>query len=437
MKRLSLTNLTLLVALALSSVAAYYSIIGLVAIFPGAQIPIIVMGIILEIAKLTTTLWLRTYWDRCGVVLKLYLVPAVVTLALITSLGIFGFLSKAHIDQGLDSGNVSSQVALIDEKIKTQKENIKSSREALAQMDLQVNQVITKGDTQVSAERSVQIRRQQAKERATIGKEIDAANAIIGKLNEERAPIASQLRKVEAEVGPIKYVAAMIYGDNAEAGILEKAVRWVIILLVLVFDPLAVAMLLAANQSRLWDLDEPKTKLQLSEVAPTIPDDDITTLPAEMAMVQPEVKASSSDPISVITEGVTKVIDPEYKDLPAGYVSYQGKHMQKDVLKHMRPDLFLKLDDSKASNTNFGIEFPPTAKLGDTFVRVDILPNRVYKFNGDNWILVDKTQTSSYMDQNYIKHLVAKIDSGEYDVELLSENEKQLIEEYLTSQKPA
>ena len=257
-KFISLSNLTLLVALSLSTVAAYYSIIGLTAIFAGAVIPIIVMGSILEIGKITTTVWLRKYWHRCGWVLKLYLVPAVVLLALLTSMGIFGFLSKAHMDQGIVSGDSQSKLALYDEKIKTQKDNIETARKALTQMDAQVDQMLGRTDTDKGAERAVQIRRQQAKERTLLQNDIANAQKESSKLNEERAPIAAEVRKVEAEVGPIKYIAALIYGDNPDATILERAVRWVIILIVLVFDPLALVLILAADQTFMWH--RPKRK---------------------------------------------------------------------------------------------------------------------------------------------------------------------------------
>ena len=255
-KYLSLSFLTLLVALALSTVAAYYSIIGLTAIFAGAVIPVIVMGSILEVGKITTTVWLRKYWGRASWVLKLYLVPAVIALALLTSMGIFGFLSKAHMDQGITSGDVQAKLSLYDEKIKTQRENIELARKALTQMDNQVDQRLSRGDSENSAERAVSIRRQQAGERSKLQKDIGDAQQVIQKLNEERAPIAAENRKVEAEVGPIKYIAALIYGDNADNNMLESAVRWVIILLVIVFDPLAIALVLAANASREWDEEE-------------------------------------------------------------------------------------------------------------------------------------------------------------------------------------
>ena len=206
----SLSNGALLVALTLSTIAAWYSIIGLTAIFSGAVMPIIIMGSALELAKITTTVWLRKYWHRCALIMKIYLVPAVVLLALLTSMGIFGFLSKAHLDQGIGSGDIAAKVQLLDEKIKVQKDNISSDRAMLAQMDQQVNDIMSKGDSERSVERSVAIRKQQAPERARILKDIEVSNTTIQKLNEERAPIASEFRKTEAEVGPIKYIAACL-----------------------------------------------------------------------------------------------------------------------------------------------------------------------------------------------------------------------------------
>lgn len=251
---------TLFVALAISIIAAYYSIIGLTAIFAGAFVSIVVMGTVLEVAKVTTTVWLHKYWTRSGYTIKLYLTTAVITLAFLTSMGIFGFLSKAHIDQGVPTSDVSSQVALFDEKIKTERDNIDTARKALQQMDNQVDQLLSRGTTEQNAERAVLIRRQQAKERTALQNDIAKSQETIRKLNEERAPIASQLRKVEAEVGPIKYIAALIYGDNPDATLLERAVRWVTIVIVAVFDPLAIILILAANNSLAWEREDRKKR---------------------------------------------------------------------------------------------------------------------------------------------------------------------------------
>jgi hypothetical protein len=145
--------------------------------------------------------------------------------------------------------------------------------------------------------------------------------------------------------------------------------------------------------------------------------------------VDSELTVDSVEPIA--TEGVTQ--QKPYEELDGGYVVYDGKHMSMDVLKNMRPDVLkLVADNQRESNPSFGTEFPRLANKGDTFVRVDVLPNRVYKFDGTRWISVNKENSSYLHDEEYIKYLIQKIDNGEYDVELLSDSEKEQIEEYLT-----
>lgn len=544
---LNLSNLTLLVALALSTVAAYYSIIGLTAIFAGAVIPIIVMGSILEVGKITATVWLRKYWHKSGLLLKLYLVPAVVALALLTSMGIFGFLSRAHMDAGITSGDIQAKLALYDEKIKTQRDNIDIARKALQQMDAQVDARLNRGDSEAGAERAVQIRRQQASERTKLQKEIGDAQKEIARLNEERAPIAAENRKVEAEVGPIKYVAALIYGDNPDSNLLERAVRWVIILLVVVFDPLAIALVLAANSSKEWDkeidddkdatninpepegvtirpfteeekeiLDKPiegstpwptewKEPEPIKEkvVEEKVPEATISSTDNEKTdftkyaylnrpwsdkvpgidrsgpqVYKPDVITETNEPVEVSDEAVDNigkkleilqkihnpvteesteptpeptpepakevVIEIEnvtkesaVKDLMDGYVSFENKVFSKVALKELRPDLFLLSADAiKQSTTNFGTEFPRVSNKGDIFVRVDVLPNKAFKFDGKKWIEINKHISSSYLyDDEYMKYLANKISSGEYDVDMLTENEKISVETFITKNK--
>jgi len=252
-----MTYLLFAVALGLSAVAAYYAVAGLVAIFAAAAIPIMIMGSLLEASKLVVASWLYRNWVEIPKLFKAYFLTALITLMLLTSMGIFGFLSKAHLDQAIPTGDVSAKLALIDEKIKTEKENINASRKELTQLDAQVDQTLARTTEASGADKSIAIRRAQQKDRTRILNEIGTAQAKIAKLNEERAPIAAEVRKVEAEVGPIKYIAALIYGDNPETDVLEKAVRWVIIMIVLVFDPLAVLMLVAAN----WNLKKEQSSL--------------------------------------------------------------------------------------------------------------------------------------------------------------------------------
>lgn len=248
-KQDGLTILLFVTAIALSATSAFYAVSGLVAIFAAAVIPIIVMGSMLEVSKLVVASWLYRNWKYTSVLLRSYFCIALTVLMLLTSMGIFGYLSKAHLDQAVPTGDVASKVAILDEKIKTEKDNVSAARKALQQMDTQVDQTIARTTDDKGAERSVQIRRGQQKERNTLLAEIGSAQTRIARLNEERAPIASELRKVEAEVGPIKYIAALIYGDNPDQNLLEKAVRIVIIMIVIVFDPMAVLMLIAVNQT--------------------------------------------------------------------------------------------------------------------------------------------------------------------------------------------
>ena len=249
-------------AFVLSGIAAYYSVIGLIAIFSAAAIPVAVMGGSLEAAKLVVASWLYRYWKSIPFLMKAYFTSALVILMLITSMGIFGFLSKAHSDQSLVSGDVTAKIAVYDEKIKTAKENIDANRKALKQMDESVDQVMGRSTSETGADKAVALRRSQQKERGRLIAEIETYQKTVSSLNEERAPIAAEVRKVEAEVGPIKYIAAMIYGDNPDENSLERSVRWLIILLIVVFDPLAVLMLIAANltQIKQKEWQEEKTK---------------------------------------------------------------------------------------------------------------------------------------------------------------------------------
>ena len=478
-KIFNISNYALLTALTLSVIAAWYSIQGLMAIFAAAVIPIIIMGSALEIAKVVTTVWLHYYWDRATWAIRLYLVPAVIVLALITSMGIFGYLSKAHMDQAVPSGDVAAQVSILDEKIKTEHDNIDASRKALQQMDQQVDQMLGRTDNDKGAERAVQIRKQQARERTGLQKDIQDAQSKIVKLNEERAPIASKLRKVEAEVGPIKYIAALIYGDNPDSNLLERAVRWVIIILVFVFDPLALCLVIAAITSKEWDqegwdkekepdegpvteeviekLIEDVSLHQSDPVQEELPkyepddgpltDEQIETIKEKVEKIPTESISSTlfEEPIEesvqgptageeIKTEGVTKENPVTTSD--GGYVKYSNKMYQENALKQLRPDLSLQIDTATNPTTNFGTTFPSLAKNGDVFVRVDVLPNKVFKFDGGKWIELSKSMINSTLyNTDYIHFLIDKLDKGEYDVANITEAEAAAIEEYLKTKK--
>ena len=244
-------SLLLLVALCISAVAAYYSIVGLAAIFAAAVIPIVIMGSVLEVGKIATTIWLHTYWNRIPWISKAYLTTAVVVLMFITSMGIFGFLSKAHIDQTMSVGDNSVQIEVIDSKIQRQEKRISDAEMVINQLDQAVNTLI-EYDRVRGPSGAIAVREEQREERKTLNGIIDEAADIIASLRQEKLIFQKEQIAIEAEVGPIKYIAELVYGD-ANKDLLEQAVRWVIIVIVFVFDPLAVMLVLSATMTFTWN----------------------------------------------------------------------------------------------------------------------------------------------------------------------------------------
>jgi len=564
----------LAVALLIEIVGAYYSITGLAAIFSGAVVPISIMGGSLELGKVTAAVWLKNNWDRAGITYKMYLLPAVAMLMLITSMGIFGYLSKAHNDQNLVSGDVQSKILIYNEKIKTAKENIEADRKQIKQMDDAVDQVMARSTTEGGADKSNAIRKSQARDRASLAKDIEANQKIIAQLNDQAAPIRAEVRKVEAEVGPIKYIAKLIYGDNPDANILEKAVTWVIMIIVAVFDPLALVLILAAQQSirwargedsaeqekeesveswfdrvrqraRFWDqepdhpdmegfattveelepvvdqhthiapedyyramglfeqeyytdpyindsntkqveLDDPEVELDFAEWQPQTDVTQDPDPPGWMFTAAPHPAAASEPESDPYAHVVIPEVHPEdrlhlmAKNLyMSGFPGvdermFHAQHQAGDIdrlpwhseehINNMpisdgeRKQLIdrfvtnfvlspkttfveidpLGLEPDNAVNKitgevrGFGTQFPIDPTKGDMFLRVDRLPSQLYKFNGVNWIEVDKTLTDNHAyDQAYIDHLIAKIESGEFDPDLLSDAERDSIEQRL------
>ena len=637
--------LTLLTALTISGVAIYYSVSGLAAIFSAAVIPIIIMGGVLEVSKLVTAVWLHRFWGIATWWLKTYLSIAVVVLMLITSIGIFGFLSKAHdtasgnateaiatvnrIDgqiareenriqiledriNGLQSGDgfdVSSsiaqqqeiisgargavqadidynqtQITAINERLDRDLEALETSLTADIQVqtdklvpldelvasyrDEEDSGFINRTDNRGEAERVLQ---EQKPERDAIAAEItrlrdsardreselrreasvavreaqgnindyraqtqetvDAATAEINRLREqsnssqdddlaqidewnitidniyntidslrdEKFESEQAVRLVESEVGPIRYIAEFFTGtEDADASLLETAVSWLIMVIIFVFDPLAVLLLIASQytfeqrrkenpsleKSEIDDGPEPlqesvinqeleeavehfarpeldftllETRIEQAQKAikdwedsqkevldsieevepePTEPEPEVEEVETEFKEYEGNKEEETPEPEEIETTGVTieQVISPD--DESDYMLDPEGRSIHKDALKSLHPELFLQTDNSNASSTSFGESFPTVAMKGDTFVRVDQMPNRVYKFEGKAWIEIQKEGTDTYLyNEEYINHLVEKIQTGEYDVDLLSDSERQQIEIYLQNDK--
>ena len=718
--------LILFVALALSGIAAYYSIIGLTAIFAAAVVPIIVMGGILEVAKLACTVWLHQNWQRARMVMKIYLVPAVGILMFITSMGIFGFLSKSHIEQSALGTEQIAQVKVIDDKLvraqaKVQRWNdeigrlnrgetsgridglisreqerienanlriqpqidqenakIKGFREQatveveqqnkrlsdaqkrtqadialaekrLAQLDKDVAAYTSQGTIKGgvftadidNVKKGNQLRAQQkperdqlaksiqqakqneigvasrvqreitninkrlseqikgvednvAKIRASINNTIESANNNIAKytleagssnknvdarikeleqnieniqpeideLREEKFVFEKQYRQFEAEVGPVKYIAQLIYGDNPDQNLLEAAVRWVIILIVAVFDPLAIMMLLAATETFAWRREERYATTEKQETtvsAVETPEEVPSPLPVEETeQVQEQEEPEPAQPVEngradeelsetrsedkfdggetgVDTEEpkqdnktlnrtlhvehivlpdpeVGEKIDydheyvpnPEIEEELTGSDLAELEEINKDntiisesdsettptisnetaniynwqqfeeidlvdpnnpekrakrIWKRLNPNDTLKNQEAmeeqgiieevpwqkyiEASDeeldqfvvSGFGTSFPSDPIKGDSFVRVDSLPSKLYRWNGTSWIEIDKNNSDTFANNpEYVQYLIDKLGSGEYDPDLLTDAERLQIESQLKSQ---
>ena len=485
----------LTVALIISAIAEYYSIVGLMAIFAASPIAVAVMGAALGVGKITGAVWLKINWARAKWTYKVYLCSAVVLLMALTSIGCFGFLSKAHSDQSLIGGDVQSKIAIYDEKIKTAKENIEADRKQLKQMDEAVDQVMARSTTEEGATKSNAIRRAQARDRTALAKSIEANQKLIGALNDEAAPIRAEIRKVEAEVGPIKYIAALVYGDNPDANLLEAAVRWVIILIVVVFDPLALVLILAAQQSIRWakdeqerkeeeklfhddarqelendpelnltpdpyvaDVGEKPTQEELDEIKESLQEEKLSSATAQSASPNNDFDISKHPYLNAPFAHFKNLKPMVYK--PETVSEPEVEHPQSaESVSDTKPSKFVKVaetaprikvesppvpetlnirklqpDNVEATSTKsgFGIKFPDSSAKGDMFLRVDYLPNKLFKHNGVKWIEVDKDKTDSYTyDEQYIQYLIEKIKSGEYEIDQLSDTEQDLVAQQL------
>ena len=247
---MKLSILTFITSLAIAAVAAWYSIIGLTTIFSAAVVPIIIMGVVLEIGKLVAAAWLYQNWKETNVLLKSYLVSAIVVLMLITSMGIYGFLSKSHIDAGINTTEISVKLERLDNRINGEQRQIDRAEKTLKQLDDRLEKMnegwfITRG---------IQQREKEQEERQQLNNIIKKSESEIDKLLDKKSEYQLEVKNFEVEVGPIKYIAALVYGDEAK-NYLDNTVRYVILLLIFVFDPLAVLLLISANQSYRKELE--------------------------------------------------------------------------------------------------------------------------------------------------------------------------------------
>ena len=493
--------LTLFTALSMATVAAVFAIYGIIAIFAGMPQFALVMGAVIELGKVVGISWLYRNWSE-PTKIKYAMAPLVLVAVMLTSMGIFGLLSKAHLEQTSPVANNEVQITRLDQQIAREQSRIADSEEVISQLD-QTVQTLIDFDRIRGDDGALAVRESQAEQRELLRQTIDTAQAELDRLEDQKLELTQELTAIALEVGPVKYLAELVYGTETDRT--EEAVRWVIIAFIFVFDPMAILLLMAANYTfdqrnkkpveviHQEPIIENKEEPNVEKTTEELNNDDTTndadtTITSQQSDSEPEVTAAGStigtndsqetdertderdfvpvqpegsidiitsiqdQPSSVddaaqamsesaakkkepnkeiITDGVTPIID-----VGDGYVEYNNHLYQKDALKEINPSLFsLKIDNASIPNSSFGTQFPKIAKKKDMFVRVDVIPNKVYRFEGSKWIEINKNLSNTYLyDQEYIKYLVEKIDKGEYDIDLLSEQEKIQIEEYLSSQ---
>jgi hypothetical protein len=403
------------------------------------------MGTTLEVSKLVAASWLKAYWSQIPKLMKSYMSIAVIVLMVITSMGIFGYLSKAHLDQNIVSGDVMSKISIFDEKIKTSRDNIDANRKALKQMDEAVDQVMGRSSDEKGAEKAVQIRRSQQKERARLQSEIQTEQKTIASLNEERAPIAAEVRKVEAEVGPIKYIAALIYGDNPDQNILEKAVTWVIMIIVFVFDPLAVLMLLAAQMTWAWRKEENDDVQLVHDTVPAYVEepmndakyeqDDGPLTEEQIEQIQELAKENLPNGELIVKDELfpkEEAVETVDSTMPVADIDAWNKMIEAaeaEVAKEKESTLQERLAtgetyiDGAGKEVNLleGYEFPENPVAGDEFKKLSTTEDsREYIFNGDQWV---NTETS---DTDALLQILAQVEESKKKTYIVKEDNQQV-----------
>lgn len=265
--------LTLITAISIAAVAAYFSIIGLASIFSGAFISVVVMASALEIGKLVAATWLHLEWKSTGWFTRSYLTFAVIVLMFITSMGIFGYLSKAHMEQSVSDGGINElQISNLESQIARQQSIVTDAETVLSQLDQQVS-VLIEYDRIRGPAGSIAVRENQSDERQALNETIDAAYIRIEELQGNLFDLRKDKLALEIEVGPLKYIAELIYGANAE-NYFDQAVRLVILLIVSVFDPLAVILLIVSVKA----IRTAPTKSRSEDLSPLVNEDQIMVM---------------------------------------------------------------------------------------------------------------------------------------------------------------
>lgn len=247
--------LTLFSAISLSLCSGFFSIYGLTSLFTGNTVSIICMGCSLEVAKIIGTVWIHKNWNnnKFTFFLKSYMVMAIFVLMLITSMGVFGYLSFMHINDKAAASDISFQTSYIEDQILREKQTIESNKKQIEIMDKSLSAYID--NNKVST--GLSVRKSQQQERQEINKNISESYTNINALTQKLEPLKHSIAQISQKLGPIEYVGRLLFDDFA--GNTDKAVRAMILLIIFVFDPFAIVLMIAANIT--WhDLHKPIEK---------------------------------------------------------------------------------------------------------------------------------------------------------------------------------
>ena len=421
---MNLSFVLFVVALAISAFAEFYSILGLMAIFSGAAISLAIIGSFLGVGKIVTIMWIRQYWHESNKHLRTFLMTIAVILSLLTNIGMFGFLSKAHSVSSLEIDSVQLKLNVINDKLKSVEYLINEQETRRQEMQDVVDTLIA-AEKPTGAER---VRKNQQAERQTIDSKLTELRETRNQLKIEANTIQSSIMHIEADVGPIKYLAQLVYGDKADKSVMDKAIQILIIALVCVIDPLAIALVLAASWTRQHEARSMKESQKPVEVAKPEPIVEQTTqqpeppkvkrkyvrkkkpeasiptselqVPENVLEVQtPQTSATTQEPVQTNTSVVKPVktkFTPNFtrqtkqiiRTFNKGeYIQHENKRTHIRAVRQAKPELFLDSHDAeKASMVLFSAEnWPQHAEYGDKFYRIDVLPHIKYEFNGTGW----------------------------------------------------
>ena len=425
---LNLSTVLFVVALAISAFAEFYSILGLMAIFSGAAVSLAIIGGFLGIGKIVTIMWIRQYWDESNKHLRSFLLTIAVILSLLTNIGMFGFLSKAHSTSSLETDSVQLKLDAVNDKLKSVEFLITEQETRRQELQDVIDTMIANGNPR-NAEKT---RNSQLSERQAIDSKLAELRQKRTDLKIEANGIQGTVMHLEADVGPIKYLAQLVYGEGANKSVMDKAIQILIIALVCVIDPLAIALVLAASWTRQFEnakkdeeikpvepvivaepekqpevvVAKPKRKYTRRKKVEEVVSTEVTK-PTEVVSTQPDKLVDLDEPVIVNPSAKTSTSKPAKQSFApkfdiqtkqiirtfnkGEYIQHNGKKTNIRAVRQSNPEWFLESQEAeKASMIQFSAEnWPQYAEVGDKFHRIDVLPHVKYEFTNAGWVEIN------------------------------------------------